>query len=304
MTTVDTLTGRSRASRHPTSAELRLGDISFLNCAPLRWGLRQSGAHERFDLVAGPPEWLATELLAGRLDAGPVSLVRYLRHTDVWTLLSDRVAIGSDGPVHSCHVVSRKPLTSLDRATVAVSDASRTTAVLARMLLEDMVAVHPVYRSAPQQLDAMLAGADAAVVIGDEALRVSAALPAGLRVSDTGELWRKWTGLPMVFAVWVVTRDVARRHPARVRAAAEALADAAERARAQPAAVAAAAAVEAAHGPSGPLPQRVLLDYYHALDYSLGDRQLAGIREFASRAAARGDIPASRPILRPAGGYL
>ncbi|WP_030668330.1 menaquinone biosynthesis protein [Streptomyces cellulosae] len=304
--TVGHATSRPPTASAPTSpsARLRLGDISFLNCAPLRWGLAHSGAREHFDMLSGPPEWLAEELLAGRLDAGPVSLVRYLRHADMWDLLPGGVAIGSDGPVHSCHLVSRVPLEHLDGAVVAVSEASRSTALLARILLEDAVGVRPGYRSAPQNLDTMLAGADAAVLIGDEALRLHARPPAGLRIQDTGSLWRSWTGLPMVFAVWVVRREVAREHPERVRSMAVALADAAERARAHPEAVASAAAVESARGPGGRLPEQVLLDYYRVLDYSLGDRQLAAVREFARRAAARGEVPEGRTPRPLPGGQL
>jgi len=290
------------AGRPGRSARLRVGDISFLNCAPLRWGLAHSGAGEAFDMASGPPEWLAGELLAGRLDAGPVSLVRYLRHADAWELLPGGVAVGSDGPVHSCHLVSRAPLGSLDGAVVALSEASRSTALLVRMLLEDAVGVRPEYRSAPQDLEGMLAVADAAVLIGDDALRLHARPPAGLRVQDTGALWREWTGLPMVFAVWVVRREVAREHPERVRAVAAALTDAAGRARAHPQAVAASAAAEAARGPGGPLSEEVLLDYYRVLDYSLGERQLAAVREFARRAAARGEVPESRSLSPVPGG--
>ncbi|MGW0364890.1 menaquinone biosynthesis protein [Streptomyces sp. NPDC002990] len=298
MTVVNATSRPPAAARRTTSvspsAQLRVGDISFLNCAPLRWGLARSGAREAFDMLSGPPEWLAEELLAGRLDAGPVSLVRYLRHTDAWELLPGGVAVGSDGPVHSCHLVSRRPLKQLDGAVVALSEASRSTAMLVRMLLEDAVGVRPVYRSAPQDLDDMLAVADAALLIGDEALRLHARRPAGLLVQDTGALWRSWTGLPMVFAVWVVRREVARERPERVLEVAAALTDAAERARAHPEAVAAAAAAESARGPGGRLPEQVLLDYYRVLDYSLGDRQLAAVREFARRAADRGEVPAGR----------
>ncbi|MGW2787756.1 menaquinone biosynthesis protein [Streptomyces populi] len=285
-----------------SSAPLRLGDISFLNCAPLRWGLAYSGAREEFDMASGPPEWLAEELLAGRLDAGPVSLVRYLRHADAWKLLPGGIAIGSDGPVHSCHLVSRAPLENLDGAVVALSEASRSTALLARILLEDAIGVRPGYRSAPQNLDDMMATADAAVLIGDEALRLRARPPAGLQVRDTGALWRSWTGLPMVFAVWVVRREVAREHPERVRAVAAALSDAARQARAHPEAVATAAAAESARGPGGRLSEQVLLDYYRVVDYSLGDRQLAAVREFARRAAARGEVPEGRTLPPVPGG--
>ncbi|EYT80224.1 ABC transporter substrate-binding protein, partial [Streptomyces sp. Tu 6176] len=185
----------------------RLGDISFLNCAPIRWGLADSGAVHDVDMVSAPPEQLSALLLSGDLDISPISVVRYLRHAEELCLLPG-IAIGSDGPVGSCHIVSRDPLEALDGRVVALSAASRSTTLLARMLLEDAVGVRPEYRTLRQDVDTMLRTARAAVVIGDDALRVRAAAPAGLTVHDTGAMWRSWTGLPMVFAVWAVRRDV------------------------------------------------------------------------------------------------
>lgn len=268
----------------------RLGDISFLNCAPIRWGLADSGALREIDLVSATPERLAAELLSGALDISPISLVRYLRHADDLCLLPG-LAIGSDGPVGSCHIVSRGPLEGLDGQVVALSEASRSTALLARMLLEDGVGVRPVYRTARQDLEGMLRTARAAVVIGDDALRLQADVPRGLTVHDTGAMWRNWTGLPMVFAVWAVRREFAEARPDVVREVQAALTDAVVRARSHPLEVAAAAARASREGRAGALEVPVLLDYYRSLDYSLGDRQLAAIQEFAERAAARGETP-------------
>ncbi|NJQ01107.1 menaquinone biosynthesis protein [Streptomyces zingiberis] len=271
----------------------RLGDISFLNCAPIRWGLADSGAARQAELVSAPPERLAGELLSGGLDISPVSLVRYLRHADDLCLLPG-IAIGSDGPVRSCHIVSRGPLDDLDGRVVALSAASRSTTALARTLLEDAVGVRPVYRSVPQDRQdgsGIPAGAAAAVLIGDDALRLYADPPRGVTVHDTGALWREWTGLPMVFAVWAVRRRFAEACPDAVREAGAALTDAVARARSHPVEVAAAAARESGRGGAAPLGPAVLLDYYRALDYSLGDRQLAAIQEFALRAAGRAGTP-------------
>jgi chorismate dehydratase len=273
------------------SAVPRVGDISFLNCAPVRWGLDDSGASAGLAQVSGTPERLAGELLAGRLDVSPVSLVQYLRHADDLLLLPG-LAIGSNGPVQSCHIVAPGPLEELDGRTVALSATSRTTVLLARILLEDAVGVRPLYREHRQDLAAMLRVADAAVLIGDDALRLNAAAPGGLRVHDTGAMWRRWSGLPMVFAVWAVRRDFARDHPETLRAVHEVLVDAVRRARRYPAEAAEAASRESAAGRAGRIDAGVLADYYRALDYSFGGRQLAAVREFARLAAARGEVPA------------
>ncbi|MBC2867426.1 menaquinone biosynthetic enzyme MqnA/MqnD family protein [Streptomyces mexicanus] len=277
----------------------RVGNISFLNCAPIRWGLGDSGALSDVDLVSAPPEQLATELLSGNLDISPISLARYLQHADDLCLLPG-LAIGSDGPVRSCHIVSRGPLEGLGGRVVALSEASRSTALLARMLLEDAVGVRPRYRTLGQDVDAMLSTAQAAVVIGDDALRLGADVPSGLTVHDTGAMWRSWTNLPMVYAVWAVRREFAQARPDLVDEVQEALTDAVGRARSHPMEVAIAAARESRESRNGAVDVPVLLDYYQALDYSLGERQMAAIHEFAARAFARGEaltpVPARIPI--------
>ncbi|MFF1730732.1 menaquinone biosynthesis protein [Streptomyces sp. NPDC058247] len=281
---------------------LRVGDISFLNCAPIRWGLNDGGSARDVDMVSAPPERLASELLSGNLEISPISLARYLQHADDLCLLPG-IAIGSDGPVRSCHIVSRGPLEGLDGRVVALSEASRSTALLARMLLEDAVGVRPTYRAVGQDLDDMLSAADAAVVIGDDALRLQADVPRGLTVHDTGAMWRSWTGLPMVFAVWAVRREFAEAYPDAVDAVQASLVDAVRRARSHPMEVAVAAARESRESRAGAVDVPVLLDYYRALDYSLGERQMAAINEFAGRAFARGEalVPAATRIPIPEG---
>src|SRR5690606_38832957 len=109
---------------------------------------------------------------------------------------------------------STRPLAELGGRPVALGSTSRTGVLLARMLLETRVGVRPDYFRCPPDLTQMLLEADAAVLIGDAALRARTDAPArGLTVTDLGEAWREWTGLPMVFAVWAVRRDFAAAHP-------------------------------------------------------------------------------------------
>ena len=85
---------------------------------------------------------------------------------------------------------------------------------LAQMLLESRYGVRPSYFRCPPDLNQMLLEAEAAVLIGDVALRARTEAPArGLAVTDLGEAWRDWTGLPMVFAVWAVRREFATANP-------------------------------------------------------------------------------------------
>ncbi|HET6214355.1 MAG TPA: menaquinone biosynthesis protein, partial [Micromonosporaceae bacterium] len=190
----------------------RLGHIQFLNCLPLYWGLMRSGALIDVELFKDTPDRLNAALVAGDLDIGPISLVEYLRHADDLLLLPD-LAVGSDGPVFSVNMVSTRRPAELDGCRVALGSTSRTGVLLARMLLASRYAVRPEYFSCPPDLTEMLLEAEAAVLIGDVALRARYEAPArGLVVTDLGQAWRDWTGLPMVFAVWAVRRDYAREH--------------------------------------------------------------------------------------------
>ena len=175
-------------------ARPRVGHIQFLNCLPIYWGLVRSGALLDVELTKDTPDRLNDMLVAGDLDIGPISLVEYLRHADDLVLLPD-VAVGSDGPVLSVNLVSQVPLAELDGRRVALGSTSRTSVLLARMWLAAVHGVRPDYFVCPPDLTSMLLEADAAVLIGDAALRATYDAPRrGLDVHDLGAVWKEWTG--------------------------------------------------------------------------------------------------------------
>ncbi|WP_433212890.1 menaquinone biosynthetic enzyme MqnA/MqnD family protein [Dactylosporangium sp. CS-047395] len=273
----------------PALQRPRVGHIQFLNCLPIYWGLMRSGALIDVDLFKDSPERLNAALVAGDLDIGPISLVEYLRNAEDLLLLPD-LAVGSDGPVLSVNLVSTVPLERLDGRRVALGATSRTGVMLAQMYLESHVGVRPEYFNSPPDLARMLDEADAAVIIGDVALRAMHEAPRqGWQVTDLGQAWRTWTGLPMVFAAWAVRRDFAAAHPGLVKDVHEAFLRSRELCLTELDEVAEAAArwenLSAAD----------LATYFRALDFSLGDRQVAGVREFARRAAERGAVPPLPP---------
>lgn len=264
----------------------RVGHIQFLNCLPIYWGLMRSGALLDVDLHKDSPERLGAALVAGELDIGPISLVEYLRHADEFLLLPE-IAVGSDGPVLSVNIVSTRPLDELGGRPVALGSTSRTGVLLARMLLAERYGAVPEYFTCPPDVTQMLLEADAAVLIGDVALRARYEAPArGLMVTDLGQAWRDWTGLPMVFAVWAVRRDFAAAHPGQVKEVHQAFLRSRDLCLAELDEVARAAARWE------PFDAATLASYFRALDFSLGDRQIAGLREFAARAVQLDAAPA------------
>ena len=264
----------------------RVGHIQFLNCLPIYWGLMRSGALLDVDLHKDTPERLSAALVAGDLDIGPITLVEYLRHADELLLLPD-LAVGSDGPVLSVNLVSTRPPAELDGRPVALGSTSRTGVLLAQMLLAEQYGAEPEYFRCPPELNQMLLEADAAVLIGDPALRAMYEAPElGLQVIDLAQAWKEWTGLPMVFAVWAVRREFAAAHPGMVKEVHEAFQRSRDLCLGELDEVAEAAARWE------PFDAATLATYFRALDFSLGERQIAGVREFARRAAARGEVPA------------
>lgn len=263
----------------------RVGHIQFLNCLPIYWGLVHSGALLDVELTKDTPDRLNDMLVAGELDIGPISLVEYLRNADDLVLLPD-LAVGSDGAVLSVNLVSQLPLGELTGRRVALGSTSRTSVLLARLWLAQAHGVQPQYFSCPPDLTAMLLEADAAVLIGDTALRATYEAPRrGLQVYDLGRAWRDWTGLPMVFAVWAVRREYAEANPGLVKDVQRAFVAGRDEALAHVDEVAAQAARWE------PFDAGTLATYFRALDFRLGQRQLDGLVEFARRAAAAGATP-------------
>lgn len=256
----------------------RVGHIQFLNCLPLYWGLARTGSLLDLELTKDTPEKLSERLIAGELDIGPVTLAEYLKHADRLAALSD-IAVGCDGPVMSCVIVSQLPLEQLDGRRVALGSTSRTSVRLARLLLAERYQVAPDYFTCPPDLGVMMQEAEAAVLIGDAALRAALheAPRLGLRVYDLGSLWKEWTGLPFVFAVWGVRRAYLEQEPDTVREVHRAFLDSRDLSLAE----VGKAAEQAARWEM--FDAQVLERYFTTLDFRFGPRQLEGVTEFARR---------------------
>lgn len=109
------------------------------------------------------------------------------------------LGIACEGPVRSILLISKQPFESI--RTLAVDSSSRTSVALARIILAERYGCHPIVTAHAPSLEEMLAANDAALIIGDPALRLD---PPSLpyRTLDLGAEWVAWSGLPMVFAIW------------------------------------------------------------------------------------------------------
>jgi len=174
--------------------------VSFLNTLPLVWGMLHGKQRGQFDLEFCLPSECADRLAAGTTDIGIVPSVE-LPRLDVEVIPG--AGIACRGAVRSILLVSKEPLPRI--RVLAVDSGSRTSAVLARILLAMRYGAEPRLIAQPPDLPSMLQTADAALVIGDPALRLNPTeLP--FAVTDLGQEWLEMTGLPFVFAVWAARR--------------------------------------------------------------------------------------------------
>ncbi|MEU3532637.1 MULTISPECIES: menaquinone biosynthetic enzyme MqnA/MqnD family protein [Streptomyces] len=274
----------------------RVGHIQFLNCLPLYWGLARTGTLLDFQLTKDTPEKLSERLIQGELDVAPVTLVEYLKNSDDLVAFPD-IAVGCDGPVMSCVIVSQVPLEQLDGAKVALGSTSRTSVRLAQLLLGERYGVQPEYYTCPPDLGLMMREADAAVLIGDAALRANLhdGPRYGLDVHDLGTLWKEWTGLPFVFAVWAARRDYLEREPLITHQVHQAFLESKKISLEEVDKV----AEQAAHWEA--FDAETLAKYFTTLDFSFGDAQLAAVAEFARRVGPTTGFPADVKVelLRP-----
>ncbi|PKQ16255.1 MAG: hypothetical protein CVT67_05580 [Actinobacteria bacterium HGW-Actinobacteria-7] len=263
----------------------RLGHIQFINCLPLYYGMVKNDVLLDVDLVRANPADLARMLVDGELEVAPIPAIEYARHADDLVLLPE-IAISSDGEVQSILLLSEVPASELSDKTVALTDTSRTSQVLARIMLAKRWGVLANYVEMPPDLPAMLRDADAALLIGDEALRAYWEPPAGVNAYDLGSEWTEWTGLPMVYAVWAARRSWATEQPDAARAVSEALSGSLAYCRDHLDDISDYAARWEQFGPER------FRSYFDALQFRFGPRYREGLRRYLSEAVSIGQLDA------------
>jgi chorismate dehydratase len=265
---------------------MKIGRIGYINCAPV-YGAIDRGIVKLphgGELVTGTPAELNDLLVAGELDVSVISAIEYARHAKELVLLPD-LAISCDGPVRSVALFAKQPVPELSNHTILLSASSRTSVALLELLCREVWKIKPRLaeaRAEAQDLEGLAAlPHEAVLVIGDAALRLAAAGRYAHRY-DLGAEWKRWTGLPFVFAVWASRRSsdqglVSRAHKALLAARAWGLAHLDDLA--QDAARATGVSLAACR------------EYLGGLDYALTYKHLAGLTDFFRRLAALGLVP-------------
>ena len=280
---------------------LRVGRIPYINCYPVYGAVDRGAVQLNATLVDGVPTELNRRMAAGSLDVSVVSAVEYARDAKRYLLLPD-LAISCDGPVRSVLLFSKRPAAELDGRRVLVSRSSMTSVALLELLFEHVWDARPQFVPANAEItdvegfgdeehDARLVIGDAALLLGSR-LRAHRRVPAGYQHGyDLGEEWKRWTGLPFVFAVWVAQRATPVAAALGLHATLIESRDWGLR-HLDVLAGQAAATTGVDH--------RSCLEYLSGLDYGLSYHHLAGLTEFFRRLVLAGRVPNGSLAFLPA----
>lgn len=201
---------KSQPHREPpdTLAPWRVAAISFLNTAPLLWGLEDE---PRLRMIASVPAECADRLRGGEADLGLIPVIEMGRISGLAAL--PEICIAARSEVRSILLISRCEPEKI--RTLQLDRSSRTSAALAQIILRRRYGARVLTQEAAPDWRAMLRAADAGLLIGDPALRLhlnGEAAAEGCRVLDLAAEWHAWTSLPFVFALWAVRRQAITRH--------------------------------------------------------------------------------------------
>jgi chorismate dehydratase len=255
-----------------TPSQFRIGGVNYLNSRPLIDALAKSDACA--ELILDVPSRLANLLAEAALDVALAPTFEMFLHPEYVAV--SNACIACRGPVLSVRLLFRRPPSEV--RSLAIDEGSRTSAVLARVLLHDRYGIQPQLEPLPLDTAILETTADAVLLIGDRAM--FSPRDGFVETWDLGEQWREQTGLPFVFAMWT----------ARPNCDHAALAALLTTVRDNGVARISAIAVEAG-GELGLAAERAETYLRENLHFCFGNEEAVGLRLFHERAAALGLAP-------------
>ena len=194
------------------NGKLNIGRIPYANLFPIFHYLDSECDQSNITFVQDVPSRLNKMMREGELDLSPSSSIEYLRNKDDYVLLP-WFSISSAGPIKSILLFSRVPIEELGGKSIALSSESETSTVLLRIILHKFLSLKCSFKSTEEpSVRKVLSSFSAVLHIGDTAMTEAKALRSNGNkksapyIYDLGELWDKYTGLPFVYALWLVRK--------------------------------------------------------------------------------------------------
>lgn len=251
---------------------MTLGLIPFLNCVPFFARLKESGFAG--DFVPGVPSALNRMLQEGALDVSPSSSFEYAYNWNDYLILNHH-SIASQGAVKSVLLFSPVDLVELDGRNVFLTGESATSINLLRVLLREFCHLDTVTDSVPDvPVEDLIRRNEPGLLIGDRALRMAQDVPTGIRIFDLGDLWSRYTGLPFVFALWMIRKEVVSHHQCDLQQLGEQLMASRSQVLNNPQPYAQQAAKETGFSVD------TIIAYWNTIDYDFGPSHKQGLKLF------------------------
>ena len=159
------------------------------------WDFEHGATGRQFEISYTVPSACANALAKGTADIGIIPAAAYT--TVPGLQLLPGIAIASRRPVRSILLASKVPVEKIH--TVALDTSSMTSVALTKVLFEKWLGGGKTFTAMAPDVEKMLAEHDAALVIGDPALKIDRSRYLTL---DLAEEWIRHTGKPFVFAFW------------------------------------------------------------------------------------------------------
>ena len=176
---------------------INVGRMPYLN-SELFYLAMNGGPFALHPLV---PTAMARAAQEGLVDAGPIPLLDCIALEERFERLGG-FCIATRERARSILLFSRLPIEALDGRAVGVTDETSTSARLLKVLL------HHRFHVRPSRYGELMEESDAVLLIGDSALKARRGMDSRPYTYDLGQEWHRWTGLPFVFALWIVRRDM------------------------------------------------------------------------------------------------
>ena len=185
----------------PVSKKIKVGAVNYLNTKPLIYGFQHGLMQDDIELILDFPSKIATMLLNDEIDVGLIP-VAVIPHLTEHYIISD-FCIGSDGEVASVCLFSEVELNKIEN--VLLDYQSRTSAELLKILIRNFWKISPSIQETSSDYIDKIKFTTAGLIIGDRALKQRGKSAYHF---DLGLEWKKYTGLPMVFAAWVSNKKL------------------------------------------------------------------------------------------------
>ena len=256
------------------SAEFTLGYIPYLNCVPFFHNLKTAGFKGRF--VSGVPAELNVMLQRGELNVSPSSSFEYARNWRDYLLLPGH-SIASLERVKSVLLFSPVDISELSGQQIAITGESATSINLLRIIFREFYGIDNIDDAVPDEpIETWIARRQPALLIGDRALIAANALADGMQIFDLGDIWYRQTGLPFVFALWMVSRKTVDIFTSELAALTDQLHQSCHHLMKNPVPVATALAQDM------PLTPDEIIAYWHTIDYRFEEKHQQGAQLFFS----------------------